>query len=188
MGIRQLSHLDDTALSVYPSAAINLVHFKPRLLSYYALIPQAKIERKQGHLTSSMRPTMLCTSYGDQLRMNRSESLLTCCALGLGVLEPWPRTLRLVHVRRRDPTQMVSSSSQLCKRDDSPSERDSSHSFDCCFGMPCTIFESLVYPEDEEWLAVYHILVDMLIVSNIGKLPFPDSAISTMSTSARLRA
>ena len=29
--------------------------------------------------------SMLRTSHGDQLRMNRSESSLTCCALRLGV-------------------------------------------------------------------------------------------------------
>ena len=37
--------------------------------------------------------------------------------------------------------------------------------------MPRTILEYLVYPEDEEWLAVYRILVNMLTVVNIGKLP-----------------
>lgn len=65
-----------------------------------------------------------------------------------------------------------------CERNDSHPERDSSHSFDCCIGMLCAILESLVYPEDEEWLAEYRVLVDVLMI-DIGKVPFPDSAIST---------
>ena len=82
---------------------------------------------------------------------------------------------------------MVSSSSQLV-RETIAFRKGSGPFIRLLLWDAVRYFESLVYPEDEDWLAVYRILVDMLDWVNIGKLPFPDSAISTISTSVRLRA